>query len=173
MSIVYIGMGANLNNPAQTLYQALQVICHLPSSCIGKVSSFYLSKPMGPQDQPDYVNAVIELHSDLTPEVLLESLQMIEDQFGRQRTRRWGERTLDLDILWFEGEQRQSPTLTLPHPGLREREFVVMPLLEIAPALVFEDGVALSDIAAQLPQRQLSVLISSHNISQLGQIDEG
>ncbi|CAM4219009.1 2-amino-4-hydroxy-6-hydroxymethyldihydropteridine diphosphokinase [Pseudoalteromonas byunsanensis] len=157
METVYIGLGANLDDPISQLKNALHALETLPKSRFVCSSRLYGSKPMGPQDQPDYVNAVACLHTELTAEALLDSLQAIEQEQGRVRKdERWGPRTLDLDILLFGNEVIQTPRLTVPHYGLCDREFVVYPLLEIAPQLVLPNGMKLSDISTQLPLNDLT-----------------
>jgi len=159
-SRAYIGLGGNLGEPLKTLTAALETIASLENTQVVKVSSFYQSPPLGPADQPDYINAVAQLNTQLTPLALLESLQMIEDQFGRVRERRWGERTLDLDILLYDSLVQSSSRLTLPHPGLMQREFVAIPLAEIAPELTLPNGRSIKDVCAQLPQHQLKCIHS-------------
>jgi 2-amino-4-hydroxy-6-hydroxymethyldihydropteridine diphosphokinase len=156
---VYLGLGANLDAPLQQLQQAVNALMQLPHSQLAAVSSFYGSKPMGPQDQPDYVNAVAALDTHLAPEALLDELQRIELEQGRQRKdERWGPRTLDLDILLY-GDQRISTTrLTVPHYGLHQREFVVYPLLELAPDLEIPGHGSLTAIAVHVPRNELTIL---------------
>lgn len=144
---VYIALGSNLAQPIQQLNQALQAIAHLPNTQLNRVSSFYQSKPLGPQDQPDYVNAVACITTDFAPLELLEQLQKIEQQQGRIRLRRWGERTLDLDILLYDDLVLQTERLTIPHYDMQNREFVIIPLLEIAPDLILPNGKKLEDLA--------------------------
>jgi 2-amino-4-hydroxy-6-hydroxymethyldihydropteridine diphosphokinase len=156
---VYLGLGANLNSPLEQLMQAVSALIHLPQSQLAAVSSFYGSRPMGPQDQPDYVNAVAALDTRLTPETLLDELQRIELEQGRQRKEdRWGPRTLDLDILLYGEAMLATPRLTVPHYGLHQREFVVYPLLELAPSLHIPGFGALADIALQVPRNGLTIL---------------
>ncbi|MEO5343730.1 MAG: 2-amino-4-hydroxy-6-hydroxymethyldihydropteridine diphosphokinase [Gammaproteobacteria bacterium SHHR-1] len=133
----YIGLGSNLENPVEQLQTALQALAALPGVRLRQTSSFYRNPPMGPQDQPDYINAVVELELDMPAEALLEQLQRIENEHGRERNgERWGPRTLDLDILLYGEEFIDSTRLTVPHPGLAKRAFVLLPLYEIAPELV-------------------------------------
>lgn len=137
----YIGLGSNLDTPAQQLEQAIRAIAALPDTRVDAVSSFYCSKPMGPQDQPDFVNAVAKISTGLTPISLLDGLQAIELQQGRVRKKeQWGPRTLDLDILLFGRHQINSERLTVPHYGIKTREFVLVPLAEIEPTLTMPDG---------------------------------
>ena len=132
----YIGLGSNLSEPIQQLKQARVAIAALSQTQEIAFSSFYQSPPMGPQDQPDYVNAVMAIATALSALDLLHALQAIENAQGRIRNRRWGERTLDLDILLYGEHLIQHPELIVPHTGLRERAFVVYPLQEIAPTLI-------------------------------------
>ena len=158
----YIGLGANLTTPMAQLQQAVVALRQLPDSQLVAVSSFYGSKPMGPQDQPDYVNAVAAIDTRLLPEQLLDALQQIEQQQGRSRkAERWGPRTLDLDILLYGDQVIATERLTVPHYGLREREFVLYPLYEIAPTLSLPDGTVLSSLLAQVPVNGLQKLDSS------------
>lgn len=137
---VYIGLGSNLNNPAQQINRALEALSKLPKSQLQKTSRFYSNPPMGPQDQPDFINAVAALDTELEPLELLECLQKIEQQQGRERNmvQRWGPRTLDLDILLYGNIGLKTENLTIPHPGLNYRDFVLIPLREIAPDLKLE-----------------------------------
>lgn len=158
----YIGLGANLTAPMAQLQRAIVALKQLPDSQLVAVSSFYGSKPMGPQDQPDYVNAVAAIDTRLLPEQLLDALQQIEQQQGRVRkAERWGPRTLDLDILLYGDHVISTDRLTVPHYGLREREFVLYPLYEIAPTLSLPDGTVLSSLLAQVPVNGLQKLDSS------------
>lgn len=130
---VYVGLGSNLEQPLQQIKQALQELDEIPRSRCLKRSSLYRSPPLGPPDQPEYINAVAELETTLEPEILLDQLQRIEQQHGRRREgERWGPRTLDLDLLLFGDRQLATSRLTVPHPGLCERAFVLYPLAEIA-----------------------------------------
>ena len=127
-TITYIGLGSNLGDSRQILLEAVQKLATLGSV---KTSKLYQSPPMGPQDQPNYLNAVAQLETDLAPLVLLDELQRFEQESGRVRLRRWGERTLDLDLLIYGQEHIQNDRLTVPHVGLFERDFVVIPLLDL------------------------------------------
>ena len=142
----YIGLGANLGEPALQVQQALQHMQSLGS--VIAVSPLYRSVPMGPSDQPDYCNAACVLDSALAPMALLESLLSIERACGRIRDgQRWGPRRLDLDLLHVEGFSCDVPGLTLPHPGIAQRNWVLWPLADIAPLLVVP-GVGRIDTAA-------------------------
>lgn len=134
--IAYIGLGSNLSNPIEQLKIALQSIDALPSTQLLQRSSFYGSKPLGPQDQPDFVNAVCKIQTDLSAKALLHQLQKIELEQGRIKKRHWGERLIDLDILLFGDQLISSDELTVPHTQMALRDFVLIPLIEIAPGLV-------------------------------------
>lgn len=150
MSVVaYIGLGSNLSDPFMQLHRAVSALAELDRSRVLGVSSFYRSRPMGPQDQPEYLNAVVRLETDLDPEALLDALQAIEQDQGRVRDRRWGARTLDLDILLYGDEVIKSERLTVPHAGLHEREFVIYPLYELAPELVIPGQGSLANLFHQ------------------------
>lgn len=128
----FIGLGSNLSDPQQQILRAIKSISQLENCSLELSSSLYETPPMGPQDQPNYINAVVKINSTLKPYELLSTLQAIENQHGRTRdTGRWGARTLDLDILLYDRLISQDPDLTLPHPGLQSRAFVLYPLLEI------------------------------------------
>lgn len=134
-SLVYIGLGSNLEDPAQQVTQALHELDQLPlSRCVG-ASSLYLSQPVGPQDQPDFINAVAALETRLSPLALLDQLQALEQRHRRRRDRHWGPRTLDLDLLLFNHTSIDHPRLQVPHPLMHTRAFVLGPLNELAPHL--------------------------------------
>lgn len=146
----YIALGSNLNDPAQQLRNALETLNATAHCRLVAVSSFYQSLPLGPQDQPDFVNAVACVETTLTPFQLLDVLQQIEQKQGRVRLRRWGERTLDLDLLLFDNLMIYSQRLTVPHYAMTERHFVIQPLWEIAPHLRLPNGQPLADIHRKL-----------------------
>ncbi|WP_300416638.1 2-amino-4-hydroxy-6-hydroxymethyldihydropteridine diphosphokinase [uncultured Pseudoalteromonas sp.] len=159
MHTVYLGLGANLNAPRKQIHAAVAALKALEDVEFVCVSHDYASKPMGPQDQPDYVNAVACVKTALKPEQLLDITQAIELEHGRVRKeQRWGPRTLDIDILLFGNDVIDTPRLTVPHYGLTEREFVVYPLLEIAPTLVLPNNQSLADITKTLPLNDLQQL---------------
>ncbi|MEN8292008.1 2-amino-4-hydroxy-6-hydroxymethyldihydropteridine diphosphokinase [Acinetobacter radioresistens] len=131
-TIAYIGLGSNLGDSRQILTQAVSRLSTLGPV---KVSRLYQSPPMGPQDQPHYYNAVAQLETVLEPLPLLDQLQAFEQEAGRVRLRRWGERTLDLDLLLYGQQCIQHERLNVPHIGLLERDFVVIPLLDLDASL--------------------------------------
>ncbi|PKM10090.1 MAG: 2-amino-4-hydroxy-6-hydroxymethyldihydropteridine diphosphokinase [Gammaproteobacteria bacterium HGW-Gammaproteobacteria-3] len=149
---VYIGLGSNLEHPARQILLARSAIAALVGVDELAFSSLYSSPPMGPQDQPDYVNAVMAVTTRLEPAELLRCLQRIEREQGRVRKeQRWGARTLDLDLLLYADRQLEEPDLIVPHPGLVERAFVLYPLSEIAPDLQVPGRGALADWLARCP----------------------
>ena len=131
--IAYIGLGSNLQTPNEQVNQALQRLAEIPQTRLVTASPLYRSVPLGPADQPDYINAVAALETRLSPAALLDALQAIEQQQGRTREgAQWGPRTLDLDLLLYGDQQIHTERLTVPHPGLGERIFVLYPLYDIA-----------------------------------------
>lgn len=127
----FVGAGANLGDRAGTLRAALGRLHDSPATSVLEISALYETEPLGVEDQPDFLNLVAGVETTLTPEGLLARLLEIEREFGRVRVERWGPRTLDLDLLAFEGETRDLPGLQLPHPRLFERAFVVVPLQDV------------------------------------------
>lgn len=136
MDGVYIGIGSNLGDPIAQVKSAVMALAKLDDVALISCSSLYVSPPMGPQDQPDYINAVAELTTTLSAHDLLEQLQAVEQQQGRVRNRHWGERTLDLDLLLYGQERISDERLHVPHLGIALRAFVLYPLAEIAPDLI-------------------------------------
>ena len=133
----YVGLGSNLHKPAQQIEEALGLIAKIPGTRFIAVSSLYRSAPFGGVEQPDFVNAVAAILTQLPPQELLAALQDVENQRGRERDEtRWGPRVLDLDLLAYSTRRVDEPDLSVPHPGIGERNFVLLPLGEIAPDLV-------------------------------------
>ncbi|MGF1482586.1 MAG: 2-amino-4-hydroxy-6-hydroxymethyldihydropteridine diphosphokinase [Cyanophyceae cyanobacterium] len=127
-----IALGSNLGNSRATVAQAVQALSQTPGVEVQQCSSWYRTAPVGPP-QPDYINGCAVLAVELNPQQLLEALLMVEQKLGRERRVRWGARTLDLDLLLFEDLILETPSLQIPHPRMRERGFVLVPLAEIAP----------------------------------------
>ncbi|MBT1264018.1 2-amino-4-hydroxy-6-hydroxymethyldihydropteridine diphosphokinase [Pseudomonas sp. VS40] len=151
MERIYVGMGSNLAAPDQQLRSALDALAHLPGTTVAGVSAFYQSDSLLP-GQPRYTNAVAALDSRLAPLELLDALQAIENDQGRERLERWGPRTLDLDILLFGDRLIDEPRLKVPHYQMHLRAFVLYPLAELAPAsLTLPDGQTLDDLLAACP----------------------
>jgi 2-amino-4-hydroxy-6-hydroxymethyldihydropteridine diphosphokinase len=157
--IAFIGLGSNLADPKQQLVNAIAALDALPSVRLLKCSSLYGSAPVGYLDQPDFVNAVAELATDLSPRDLLETLLALELQFGRTREFINAPRTLDLDVLLYDDLQHHEHGLTIPHPQLHLRAFVLQPLLEIAPTIEIP-GLALAENLLQLCADQRLVKLS-------------
>lgn len=139
----YLGLGANLSNelgtPSEHIERALTRLQSHSAISHMRASSLYASKPMGPQDQPDFINAVAEIDTTLDPYELLALCQQLEQEAQRVRLRRWGERSLDVDVLLYANRHLHSATLTVPHPGITERNFVLIPLAELDPNLIIGD----------------------------------
>lgn len=155
----YIGLGSNLANPVLQIKSARTAIMQIAGVKELVFSSLYHSPPMGPQDQPDYVNAVMCIATELPPLDLLRCLQRIENDQGRVRKdQRWGSRTLDLDVLVYGDRIIDLPDLIVPHTGLAERAFVLYPLHEIAPQLLVPGKGSIADLLAKCPMNGLKRL---------------
>ncbi|UWX94079.1 2-amino-4-hydroxy-6-hydroxymethyldihydropteridine diphosphokinase [Enterobacter mori] len=151
MTLAYIALGSNLASPLEQVNAAVQALGEIPQSRIVAVSSFYRTPPLGPQDQPDYLNAAVVLDTALNAETLLDNTQRIELQQGRVRkAERWGPRTLDLDIMLFGDEVINTERLTVPHYDMKNRGFMLWPLFEVAPDLIFPDDIPLKSILDSL-----------------------
>ncbi len=135
MSLAYIALGANLGDPAATVKAAFNALAELPKTRLFATSALYRSAPVGITGQPEFVNAVASIETTLDPEALLDALLAIEQQFGRVRAEKNGPRTLDLDILLYGEQIIDTARLTLPHPRLHLRAFVLYPLADLAPML--------------------------------------
>jgi 2-amino-4-hydroxy-6-hydroxymethyldihydropteridine diphosphokinase len=135
-TIVYIGLGSNLEQPTLQIKNAITALQALADTTVLRNSGYYASKPMGPEDQPDYLNAVVELETSLSAMELLSQCQNIEKQQGRVKNRVWGERTIDLDILLYGDQQIKTDRLVVPHPGICQRDFVYLPLLKLKPEII-------------------------------------
>lgn len=146
LSIAYIGLGSNLDNPHFQLDSAVEALRQTKHISVITCSYYYSSKAVGPGEQPDYVNAAIRCETSLSPMELLAELQRIENIHGRQRSIRWGARTLDLDLLLYDNICLDEPTLKIPHPEIHNRNFVLYPLQDLNSQLVFPDGKKIKDI---------------------------
>ncbi|WP_024303522.1 2-amino-4-hydroxy-6-hydroxymethyldihydropteridine diphosphokinase [Pseudogulbenkiania sp. MAI-1] len=135
MSRAFIALGSNLEQPQQQVLAALAALDTVPGVRLLRASSLYRTAPVGYLDQPDFINAVAELDTDLAPLALLDALMQLEERFGRVRSFRNAPRVLDLDLLMMEGVELESERLTLPHPRMHERAFVLAPLAELQPDL--------------------------------------
>ncbi|EKY3199231.1 2-amino-4-hydroxy-6-hydroxymethyldihydropteridine diphosphokinase [Cronobacter turicensis] len=151
MTLAFIALGSNLAEPLSQVNNALAALARIPHSRIVATSSFYRTPPLGPQDQPDYLNAAVALETTLSAEALLDNTQRIELEQGRVRkAERWGPRTLDLDIMLFGDATINTERLTVPHYDMKNRAFMLLPLSEIAPALRFPHGERLADVLERL-----------------------
>ncbi len=147
MNPAYVGLGSNLEDPVRQITLAFELLNGIEDTQLVAWSSLYESAPFGPVEQPSFVNAVALLDTNLGSRTLLRILQAIEDSQGRKREIRWGPRILDLDLLVHGDREIHEPNLTLPHPGIAERNFVLLPLREIAPDLVIPGLGRVADIA--------------------------
>lgn len=158
MTDAFIGLGSNLENPTQQLARAVTALATLPESVLVAQSPFYASRPVGPQDQPDFVNGAAWLRTALTPHQLLDHLQAIEQRHGRERERHWGPRTLDLDLLVFGSQILADERLTVPHKELANRDFALQPLLDLEPELALPDGRTVAELRRHCPDNHLRKL---------------
>lgn len=157
MPIAYIALGSNLESPAQQLQAACDAMATEADMRIIAGSSVVRSAAVGPGPQPDYLNAVVAIDTSLPAEALLDRLQAIEQARGRERSVRWGPRTLDLDLLLYGDQQICSPRLQVPHPAMAQRHFVVYPLAELcAPDFVLPSGETLAALLSRCPAHGLA-----------------
>lgn len=151
----YIALGTNLGRKRDNIARAIQLIAALPGVKINKSSSLYETEPWGKTDQEKFLNQVIAVETSLQPAELLRELQNIEIKMGRQRKEKWGPRIIDLDILLYGNEVMDDPHLTIPHPHLRQRLFVLVPLAEIGADLQFpEDGATVEEVLSSVLVRE-------------------
>ncbi len=157
MTLAYIALGSNQASPLEQVSSALDALAAIPQSRMVASSSFYRTPPLGPQDQPDYLNAAVVLDTDLSAEALLDHTQRLELEHGRVRkAERWGPRTLDLDLMLFGDEVIHTERLTVPHYDMKNRAFMLVPLLEIAPECRFPNGQSVATILASLSQEGIT-----------------
>lgn len=161
MNRAWIGLGSNLDTPVQHVRTALDELGRLPVTHRVATSSLYAGRPVGPQDQPDFINAVALLETRLSALALLDQLQALEQRHRRIRERHWGPRTLDLDLLFYNDLALVSPRLVLPHPQLLARAFVVVPLAEIDPDLLLPGGLRAAPAAEAFTDASLERLTGS------------
>ena len=152
-SRVFLALGGNLGEPRQAFAAAARKLQHHPQVKLVAAAPLYRTPPVGgPADQPDYLNTVIELETDLSPQQLLAFCRKIEDAAGRTRSVHWGARTLDLDILFYAQHVITTPELTLPHPRLQQRHFVLLPLADLAADFIHPQlQASIAELLAQLP----------------------
>ena len=154
----YVAIGSNLNDPQARVLEAFERLTALPITRSVLHSRLYKTRPMGPQDQPDFVNAVAGLLTQLGARELLASLLRTEQAMGRNRQERWGPRVIDLDLVWMLGESIDEPGLTVPHPGVSTRNFVLYPLADIAPALAIPGHGTVSQMLRSAGDDGISIL---------------
>ena len=159
LAAVFLSLGSNLGDRESNVRSALDLIAGEPGIRIERVSSFYETAPIGPSEQPDFINAVARLETDLPPTELLRRLQDIESKLGRVRNLRWGPRVIDLDILLYDDEFVDTAVLKIPHPRMMGRAFVMAPLAEIAPDLTLPDGRNPAEVLAELGDQRVERMV--------------
>lgn len=150
MVTAFVGIGSNLDSPLKQAESACQQLDQHPNIDLVQCSPWYGSKAVGPGEQPDYVNGVAELTTDLDAFALLNALQVIENNHGRVRTQVWGARTLDLDLLWYDAQVIDTADLKVPHPRIYERNFVLLPFKDIAPHVLLTKQDQVAELAEKL-----------------------
>jgi len=168
-STAFIGLGSNLDEPNEQVHQALTALANLASCKELESAPWYSSKAIGPEGQPDYINTVARLKTLLSPTELLTQLHNIENAQGRQRLVRWGARTLDLDLLLYNDIELNTDKLTIPHPEIRNRSFVLLPLYNLSPTLILPNGEKLETLVQQCDQSDLTLL--THDTVQTHQVN--
>jgi 2-amino-4-hydroxy-6-hydroxymethyldihydropteridine diphosphokinase len=154
----YVAIGSNLESPRDRVLEAIERLGKLHAARSASRSRLYLSRPLGPQDQPQFVNAAVGLLTQLAPLDFLTELLAIERAMGRERRQRWGPRVIDLDLLWMVDSPVALPALTLPHPGVSIRNFVLYPLADIAPTLKIPGLGPVLDLKSRVGDEGISVL---------------
>jgi 2-amino-4-hydroxy-6-hydroxymethyldihydropteridine diphosphokinase len=166
--VAYISVGSNLNNPYQQVKSAIGKLKIADNIYIETISGWYLSDPVGPKNQSRYVNGVIKISTRLSPNQLLKKLHEIEDAHGRIRNVHWGPRTLDLDILLYGSKMMNTKKLTIPHPEMKIRNFVLTPLADIEPDLVLPDGSILSSLLENNQLKDVVPILPGDVIEKIG-----
>jgi len=154
MSQVFLGLGSNLGNRLEYITKAIQLMEEHPEIQFVRQSSVYETEPFGYKEQPDFLNMVIEISTTLSPIDLLDYIHLVENQLGRKRTIRWGPRTIDIDILLYDGKMIKSEKLQVPHPYLTKRLFVLIPLAEIYNGIIPGESLPIDKIIDSLEQRE-------------------
>jgi|ERR1700678_22258 len=154
----YVAIGSNLNHPQERVSEAFERIAALPATRLELRSRLYRSRPLGPQDQPYFVNAAAGVLTQLSARELLDALLGVERAMGRDRHERWGPRIIDLDLVWMQGETIEEPGLSVPHPGVSTRNFVLYPLADIAPMLEIPERGRVLDLKLRAGDDGISVL---------------
>jgi 2-amino-4-hydroxy-6-hydroxymethyldihydropteridine diphosphokinase len=150
VTLAYVALGSNLGDPRQQVLDAMEALARLPGTRLLKRSQLYRTPPWGVLEQPPFINAAVQLDSSLSPHGLLDALIEIEQSAGRVRAQRNGPRTLDLDLLYVDGVQLDDERLTLPHPRMTERAFVLLPLHDLAPSLQLPGRGSVAELLARL-----------------------
>ncbi len=158
MSLAFIGIGSNLNNPQQQAEQALLSLSEIPQCRVIQHSSWYQNRAIGPGEQPDFINGVAALNTQLEPHALLDQLQAIEHQQKRVRGVHWGPRTIDLDLLLYDQMCIDTARLQVPHPFLTQRDFVLYPLAELQPELILPCGTAIATLLKHQPNNLIKLV---------------
>jgi len=159
----YVALGSNLNDPQARVLEAFERLAALPDASLEVRSRLYRSTPLGPQDQPDFVNAVAGLLTRHSARALLDRLLGIERTMGRDRGARWGPRVIDLDLIWMPGDIIDEPGLSVPHPAVSERNFVLYPLADVAPHLRIPGHGEVSTLARQVGAAGLEVIADGYS----------
>jgi len=154
----YVAIGSNLEHPRERVLEAMERLAALGAAHALLRSQLYLSRPMGPQDQPDYINAAVGLLTQHSPQEMLAGLLDIERSMGRSRRERWGPRVIDLDLVWMVDAAVDEPGLTVPHPGVSIRNFVLYPLADIAPTIKIPGIGTVLDLKLKVGGDGISVL---------------
>ncbi|MGQ9497431.1 MAG: 2-amino-4-hydroxy-6-hydroxymethyldihydropteridine diphosphokinase [Desulfotomaculales bacterium] len=154
MTTAYVGLGSNLGDRRFFVREALRLISEVPGIKVKRVAPLYRTAPVGLTEQEWFFNTVAEIETPLSPHALLAALLAVEARLGRVRTRRWGPRTIDLDLLLYGDLHLHTPDLTVPHPRLTERAFAVVPLADLAPEMILPGGAKARDLAAALAAGQ-------------------
>jgi len=154
MSDVYIGLGSNVGDRLSNINKAIELLDSNADITVEKIASFYETKPVGYLNQPDFINTAVKITTGLTPRRLLEVTKSIEERLRREHTVKWGPRTIDLDILLFDDITMDEPHLRLPHPEIKNRAFVLVPLAEIAGSIKHKSGNTIREMLAKLSDKK-------------------
>ncbi len=165
----FLALGANLGDPQRSVESAIQALAEHSDLTLRARSSLYRTPPLGPPGQPDYINAVVCVRTNLAPLALLQQTQAIEQAHGRERGLRWGPRTLDIDLLLLDDQQLALPLLSIPHPEMFKRAFVLGPLSEIAPDWLHQ-GLSLSEHYQRFPEAERQSILTIGSSSLFGNI---
>lgn len=163
MAAVFLGLGSNIGSREGNIRRALNILARHPKIRISRISSLYETAPIGYTDQPDFINAVVSIETDLPPEQLLDTILQIEKEMGRVRDIHWGPRIIDIDILIYDEKSINTHQLVIPHPRMIERKFVMAPLAEIAPNLRLHNGKTPGEMMADLNNQHVRRLVENQD----------